>query len=165
MCFFYPKIMQPLDKYCDMRQCAAFYTDASTVSHDSCSSTEKHLSSSWSNADFKEGLRLVSEMCFVCVLLKETGEEAQGDAEQHEAGDDGDGELHGQELRWAGHQLRRGHFIHGHTQPQRTPWVSEHHTTGHQKPYKPWSVQTLKNTESGALFCSEQTTEMSKKVS
>lgn len=51
--------------------------------------------------------------------LKETGEEAQGDAEHHEAGDDGDGELHGQELRGAGHQLRRGHLLHGHTQPQR----------------------------------------------
>lgn len=55
--------------------------------------------SSWCSAGFQEGLRLGSEMCFVCVLLKETGEEAQGDAEQHAAGDDGDGELYGQELR------------------------------------------------------------------
>lgn len=37
--------------------------------------------------------------------LKETGQEAQGDAEQHTPGDDSDGQLDGQELHRAGHQL------------------------------------------------------------
>lgn len=61
--------------------------------------------------------------------LQKAGEEAQGDSEQHETGDDGDGELNGQELHGAGDQLWWSAFIHGHTQPQRTLWVSEHHTT------------------------------------
>ena len=51
--------------------------------------------------------------------MKEIGQEAQGNFKQHSAGDDGDGELHGQELHRAGDQLWRGDLIHGHAQPQR----------------------------------------------
>lgn len=50
---------------------------------------------------------------------KETSQEAEGDDEQHTAGDDRDGELNGQELCRARHQLRRGVLVHGHTQSER----------------------------------------------
>lgn len=48
---------------------------------------------------------------------KETGQEEEGDNEQHAAGDDSDGEFYGQELCRARHELRRSLLLHGHTQP------------------------------------------------
>lgn len=49
--------------------------------------------------------------------VKEIGQEAQRDAEQHPPRDDGDGQLHGQELHGAGDQLWWGAVLHGHAQP------------------------------------------------